>query len=192
MRHVLLRLITGYAVVALTAIPASASELTPPGRLLSLYNGVTPITLAPHVKGFLVYARHPVGTAHGFGVLTAYVNIGVDDPQNYDSGLYIIPFVDQHFGNEQLYLLNQGGADCEVTDLRLIRTSNGAVEVIMGERKFGNSWADTEPVTFDYYALTPERPPELAPPYSFKLMKTFTTKKPYCDVEDAFRAELGL
>ena len=83
------------------------------------------------------------------------------------------------------------GADCILEDLRVVRRRKGPVEVILGTRELGASFADSAAVRFDYYKLSRGGMPGESPFY-FEHTRTVLAKRPYCDVNDAFQRELGL
>ena len=63
----------------------------------------------------------------------------------------------------------------------------------MADRKVGESFVEENTVTFKVYTLkqnTDEMPG--LPSQYFALTETFTGKQRYCDVEKAFRSELGI
>ena len=91
------------------------------------------------------------------------------------------------------------GADCVLRDYRLILSKDGTF-LLKAEREFGDSYADSRPVTFTYYQLVNnyERP-DMAPlvevgvnKYSFEETTHKTSFANYCDVNIAINEELNL
>jgi hypothetical protein len=83
------------------------------------------------------------------------------------------------------------GADCILRDVRLHRAKDGRIELVVATREFGESYADTKPVTFAWFALAhnDEEVPG-RPPFYFAKKDERVTATPYCDVEMAFEKEL--
>jgi hypothetical protein len=83
------------------------------------------------------------------------------------------------------------GADCVVKDVRLQRAKDGRVVLIVAVREFGDSYADTRPVTASWYELrrNAEELPGWTPVY-FARTREKRTAEPYCDVGEAFRREI--
>jgi len=85
------------------------------------------------------------------------------------------------------------GADCVLGDLRVVRPTQGPIEVVVADREMGRSFADTAPVRFYYYRLARNTDADAGrPPYYFELFRTVPAKRPYCDVNEAFQQELAL
>jgi hypothetical protein len=85
------------------------------------------------------------------------------------------------------------GADCTLEDLRVIGRRGAPVELIIAHRPLGASFADTAQVQFDWYTLrrnTAELPGW--PTYYFERTRSSVAKREYCDVNEAFRRDLGL
>jgi hypothetical protein len=88
------------------------------------------------------------------------------------------------------------GADCVLRSLRILKQlapPPTAVVVVVGDRDTGDSYADRQPVTFSVYELRTNvtmAPGE--PGIYFERTRVIRSREAYCDVEEAFRKELGL
>lgn len=92
----------------------------------------------------------------------------------------------------QLDVSTTEGADCILRDVRLHRAKDGRIELVVATREFGESYADSKPVTLAWFSLV-RNDEELPgrPPVYFAKVGERTTVKPYCDVEKAFAKELA-
>jgi hypothetical protein len=99
-----------------------------------------------------------------------------------------IPF---EFANGPEPLLNmRTGADCMVSSARVLR-DDGRLRVVYAHRK--GLWFDNKPVSFDVFELVEnENDMPGTPPLYFDLKKTLTSKRQYCDVNDALDKEAKL
>ncbi len=172
-------------VRAVVSVPAHAN----PEQVIPISYGVNEISFGQGLHGLLVLAWRENFNAHGFDALTMYVSNPVSTGQR-DAALLMVPVFDHD--KEQLMLTAGGGADCQLSDFRLIRESSGAVELITAQREFGQTYVDSEPVTFRYFALKHNEGSIGRPPYYFQLTKVAKSRTTHCDVNEAFRAELGL
>jgi hypothetical protein len=86
------------------------------------------------------------------------------------------------------------GADCTLRDLRIIRGQpRRPVTVLIAQREFGRSYADSAPITFHYFDLRVNSEGQIGyPSYYFVESHVVQSKRAYCDVDDAFDRELGL
>jgi hypothetical protein len=83
------------------------------------------------------------------------------------------------------------GADCVLKDVRVQGARDGRIVLIVAAREFGDSYADTRPVTMSWYELqrnADERPGRT--PLYFARTREKVTAKPYCDVGEAFEREM--
>jgi len=86
------------------------------------------------------------------------------------------------------------GAECVLSDLRIVQPivdSTAPITLIIGERAFGDSYADSMPVKFFVFDLV-EDTYTASPPFRFKLEKTIPGRTRHCDINEAFAKELGL
>lgn len=129
--------------------------------------------------------------AHSYEVTTVYATLktggaGVSEWK-------IIPAMPKT-GKELLSLGTSGGADCVLHDFRLLTDArHHSAVLVIADRKFGKNFADKQPVTFELYRLT-RNDEELpgAPALYFKFETQWKSGKSYCDVGEAFQAELGI
>jgi hypothetical protein len=88
------------------------------------------------------------------------------------------------------------GADCILRDIRVLRPKGqvkAPVQLVTAERDFGQTYVDSMPVTFTIYRFVADTPNFAgSPPYYFQAFRTIRSHGKYCDVNDAFRDELGL
>ena len=104
----------------------------------------------------------------------------------------IVPLMDKN--KEKFEITIGGGADCVLHDFRLIAGSGKVPAVlILADRDMGESYADSEKVTFTYFRLM-TRKDSIAgfPPYSFERARVKISNVHYCDVTEAFQKELGI
>jgi len=129
--------------------------------------------------------------AHGFHYFTFFVQY--PDSEDGRTRWDLVPFV---MGDRtDKGLTTSGGADCKLHDLRVLRPRSGprSVTIVVADRDLGNSYADRERVVFSVYevgqnsTMTPGRPG-----IAFYRTRTIVARARYCDVNDAFVAELGI
>jgi Carbapenem resistance protein CarG-like len=162
-------------------------------QVVKLINGFNNVHFdGLNYKTLIVVAHRENYNAHSYDVTTMYVDYKPTD--KYEKpGLQIIPIIEKDEHNT-LNLITSGGADCMLDDFRLVNNIKAhETWLILADRKFGQTFADTETVTFTYYKLAFDKD-EIPgfPPFSFEYWKTVQAKQKYCDVNDAFIKELGL
>jgi hypothetical protein len=180
----------GRASHAASASPVGALSQSLVGyRPVPLENGFAHIVLAGQT---LVVARawRENYNAHGFSVFAFYADVS-------DGGkhqLLAVPL----FGDasdpigERETITTQEGADCMLGDIRLLAASEDA-RLVVASRALGKSYADPAPVHFDVYRFEKNRGGMPGfPPFDFRFERRIDAGKNYCDVGQAFRAELGL
>jgi len=94
--------------------------------------------------------------------------------------------------NYHYYFAVSHGADCDLSGLRLIKDSTldeHGLQSVIGERKPGYAYTIPQKVTFTFYKLVYD---EVSNQYAYEKYKTVTTKKAYCDINQAFKDELNL
>jgi len=143
-------------------------------------------------KTLVVIAHRENYNAHSYDVATLFVDYKPTD-QYEPAGLQIIPVIEKNETNT-FHLSASGGADCVLHDYRFVKnTKTGETWLIVGDRNLGESYADTEAVTFTFYKLALHKDQEPGfPPLSFEYWKIQMAKEKYCDIEKAFQKELGL
>jgi len=161
-------------------------------KLIPLQNGMNSVDLdGAGLPATIVVGRRDNFNAHSFVVTTIYATLKA---AGEDSSEWKIIPIQREGGEELLHLQTSGGADCVLRDFRILAdAAHHSALLITAERKFGASFADEQPVTFETYRLTrnEEGIPGAAALY-FKFEKRWSSAKSYCDVNEAFQAELGL
>jgi hypothetical protein len=141
-------------------------------------------------EDLVVLARRENFNVHGFDVVSFYS----EQPQNGNKSkiLGIISIFDKY--KEKLTLNVSGGADCLLNDFRLLKPKRGnQTLLIFATRKISESYYEENTVTFSYYKLENNSSGDIGYPFLyFKFSEFQQAKKKYCDVNEAFRAELGL
>jgi hypothetical protein len=152
-----------------------------------LSNGITRIRLtADGAKAMAVKGHRENGNAHSFEVVTFYAM--------EDGEWNLVPVFGKNMAKERLELTTGGGADCVLHDFRLLQPApDRNARLVVAEREFGETYADTMPVTFTFYELkTNPDQAQGSPNYWFEAVSTRKSSRPFCDVEEAFKNELKL
>jgi len=128
--------------------------------------------------------------AHGYGLVTFYRR-GPSEELTWE----LVPFFDaKPQGEDSFHTVH--GADCQLRGIAVARRTSSPSEpitVVVGDRDFGRSFDDSASVTFIVYRVeknadgTPGRPPVY-----LEAERTITSRSKYCDVNEAFAAELGI
>jgi hypothetical protein len=145
----------------------------------------------------LVSAWRDNGNAHGYNV----VNVYADGPPN--DGVTALAAVPAHVRNpfdpkkdepEQLGLTTSGGADCTLHTFRLFHSQDiKGTQLVIADREFGKTFADTEKVHFTFYRLVDHSNDGAGDaPHSFDFVRMVDATKRYCDVDEALHKELGM
>lgn len=175
-----------------TAVLMSAGTHAASGdKVVLVPNGPHPIKLAG--KDVLaIRAWRENFNAHGFDTVTLFVN---------DGGLWqVMPVMyppskgAKGDTDERIEIGASGGADCQLRDFRLVQPAGGkGARLIVGDRDFGESFADDATVHFDYYDLTENTDENVGfPRFYFRHVRRVDAAKKYCDVNEAFDKELHL
>lgn len=205
MRVARLGLLTTVGSLALAPIRVAAQRLqhsaeasthaAEQSAVLPLHNGRNDVDLlGTHQPGEILVSRRGNGNAHGFSVVLFQVLAPAASDGTKEQAWQVIPFFggphDAETGEELFRTVE--GADCILRDLRVVRPARSApVDVVIGARDFGSSFADSAPVHFDFYELRANTE-SFGPTYLFRYVRTVRAKRSYCDVDDAFNRELGL
>jgi hypothetical protein len=140
------------------------------------------------VEDLIVLAKRENFNAHGFDVVSFYAN----ESQSSKEPLGVVSIFDQN--KENLTLEVSGGADCVLHDFRLLKSKHGkGALLIVADRIMSDSYFENNSVSFKYFRL--EANPEGVvgrPSLYFSLSEVRQAKLKYCDVNEAFRSELGL
>jgi hypothetical protein len=141
-------------------------------------------------EDLVILARRENFNAHGFDAVSFYS----EQPQNGNKQLIqgIVSIFDKD--KENFIIKVSGGADCVLHDFRLLKPNNGSQTLlIIADRKLSESYYEENAVAFSYYNLEHNSLGEIGYPFLyFKFFKTEQAKRKYCDVNEAFREELGL
>ncbi|UPG92173.1 hypothetical protein L2Y96_10520 [Luteibacter aegosomaticola] len=145
----------------------------------------------------LVSAWRDNGNAHGYNV----VNVYTDGPVNHGATtLAAVPaFVrdptdPKKKQPEELGLTTSGGADCTLHTFRIFYSNDTkGTQLVIADREFGKSFADTEEVHFTFYRLVDHSDDGAGDaPHSFDFDRVVEAKARYCDVDEALQKELGM
>lgn len=162
-----------------------------PASVVQLSDGVTHTDISGDgQKGMIVKARRENFNAHGFDVISFYIQSPL-----IVGGSSVWNIVPVFTGNkEMLELTVSGGADCVLHDFRLIKSEPGkGVRLIIANREIRESYFEESSVTFEYYTLNKNSKGAVGDPlYYFKKTNVLKAKGKYCDVGEAFMKELGL
>ena len=108
----------------------------------------------------------------------------------------LVPFFDAKGGPEKDGFSTLEGADCILSDLRLLRPGSSAGKsalVVAATRDAGSSYVDSAAVTFTVYTLERNDRGEAGwPARRLQLTRTFRARDRYCDVGEAFVRELAI
>jgi hypothetical protein len=163
-------------------------------KVVRIVYGVNAVDFGPSAThGTVLLGWRENFNAHGFGVATFYLNA----PKGAVSGLQrddMLGLVSVWDGQkEELTVRTSGGADCVLHDFRLLISNEHKPSLlVLADRKMGGTFVDEESVTFKTYTLKQNVEQMPGPPtYYFDLTEQRTAKRKYCDVEKAFRDELG-
>ena len=163
---------------AFTAVPVS--------------NGINRLVLDGH-DAITVRGWRENFNAHGFDVVSIYIRDGIGD---HAGSWSVVPIFRQQSSadHEDLQVIATGGADCQLDDFRLLTTENGKrVQIILGTRDPGTSYAAAATVRFDFYVLTQNTDGTPGyPTHYFKWQRSQRSLARYCDVNEAFDRELNL
>jgi hypothetical protein len=142
-------------------------------------DGVPDLVVVGHRENF---------NAHDYDVISFYAN----EPRDEHRRLAIVPMFDQD--KENVTLAAAGGADCRLHDFRLLKPKRGEQSLlIVADRKMSDSFFEENTVTFSYFKLERNSTELVGRPYLyFNLAEVRQAKVKYCDVNQAFRSELGL
>lgn len=140
------------------------------------------------VRALLVRARRDNFKAHGFDVLTIYA---LSSPPTQKASPFLVVSVWDK-DKEHLEVTAGGGAHCLLHDFRLVGGPGQDLQLVIAQRDFGRSYADQGQVTFTRYELRHNTREPGRPAYYFESGQSFKARRKYCDVDQAFRQELGL
>ena len=167
---------------------ASASEATP-RRVIHVENGITHVDIVGNgTPGLIVSGHRENFNAHSFDVVSFYVQLDMSGTKQWQ----VIPVM----GNdkEKWTITIGGGADCLLHGFRLLaKQGKEPPTLVLADRDLGESFATPAPVKFSYFPLVHDTDDIPGfPPYAFKLSRVVKAKINYCDVDEAFKSELGI
>jgi hypothetical protein len=157
--------------------------------VVPLENGPNQLDLDGDGRVDLVFvAWRDNANAHGFNHVTFYRSSPAVPKWS------LVPFFNRDETQAFSFETFQG-ADCVLRDLRVLRTPSkpaSPVVVVTANRPFGETFISREPVTFTVYRFA-RNVEGLAgrPPFFFRAAETIMSTAAYCDVGEAFKAELG-
>jgi hypothetical protein len=163
-------------------------------QVVHLVNGPNPVNLLGNGDSDVVWrAWRDNNNAHGADYFTFYAA----DTAREDAGWWqLVPIFPTTKPTPELDIYRtDNGADCVLADLRLLRSRSSpktAAVLVTAERDFGESFADSRPVTFVVYDLTARGEAEDGPRFYFKAVHRLRSKQSFCDVDEAFRQVLGI
>ena len=173
-------------------------ELDPDLKMVMLHNGLNPIDVDSDGRAdMVVVANRENYNAHGFEATSIYIwaTAARGEPER----LQIVEVQPaprkEHDGPDELLVLKSGGgADGLLTDFRLfVDAVHHTAVIIIANRKFGESFYDSQPVELEYFKLTRNEECEVGlPVLYFKSYKKSMSKDPHRDVNEAFKSELGI
>lgn len=173
----------------LAATATATAHAKTPSTVVPIENGVTKVSL-DGVDVTVLRAFRENYNAHSFDVVSFYTGSLVDKKQQ----LGIVPIFSKD-GEEVHEITIGGGADCNLTDFRLVKgTGKRPARLVVAKRDMGETYADDETVRFTVYEMKRNDDPEsdMDPPVSFQEKLRINSKHKYCDVNDAFDKELHL
>ena len=191
------------AVACATSLQAQRTSASSPGhaapfagmQVVRLFDGPNHVDINGDGKLDLVLmAWLDNGNAHGHDLLYFYLSHTPTPP--ILRAWLLVPLTDSTTNNGSDYFGTSMRADCVLSDIRVLRPKGqvkAPVKLVTAEREFGETYADSMPVTFTVYRFVADTPnsPGSAP-YYFQAFQTIRSHGKYCDVNDAFRDELGL
>ena len=181
-----------FGMLLLTLPCCARCEADEPGKLILLHNGINSVNFdGGELVGKVVIARRDNYNAHSFEISTFFAVLKTE--ADSEPELKIIPIVDRD-GKELFQLKTGGGADCVLFDYRLLAEPGRRDAILItADRKFGDNFADHQPVTFRYYRLTRNTKGLVGKAaLYFQFEKAMVSKQRYCDVNEAFAAELHI
>jgi len=129
-------------------------------------------------------------SAHTFSAISFYLSRKIDSQKKFRR-LDIISI--GHVPDKEEYqLFTHEGADCILRDFRLVKIKNSKkVYLIKAERYLSGekTYADKDIIKFAIYELQYDDTDDR---FSFNKINEFRATRKYCDVNEAFKQELGI
>ena len=176
---------------------AAPTHRSAPSRMFANME-VVPLAIGPNAidldgdgtPDMVFQAWRDNGNAHGFNTITFYLS------RSSGAQWLLVPLFDQALRKERDFYRDFRGADCVLEAMTIVRSKTAAhtpVELVLGSREIGDSFADSMPVTFTVYELVSDTMPNVGEPeVYFRAARSFRGRRRYCDINDAFEKELGL
>jgi hypothetical protein len=189
------------AVCLFLLLRASGSDAATASRpVIPLSSGLNTLTLtAASLPARAFLAHRDNGNAHGFDVLTLYIEVPIGEgalPEwqlvstfdERDEKRHGVP------RGEHLTLNTSDGADCRLSDFRLLAATDKAdALLILADREFGDGFASPAPVTFRFFTLRRNSAVVFGrPAFYFEFDREQKASKDYCDVGQALQVELDV
>jgi len=153
-----------------------------------LNNGISNINAPPFGKAIVVKGFRDNGTSpHSSSIYTFYIPEGQDE--NRINHIVNIHKIDSDTPQNPLFQTWEG-ADGVLSDIKLLTTQDKTYLVI-SDRLFGQSFADSQLVLFDVYALQENTTGDWETRYFFEYIGTQVSKRGYRDVNEAFLEEFA-
>jgi len=180
--------IAAVALAGLLAVTAYAAKTQ--SAVVPIDNGANKVTL-DGADLIVLRAYRENYNAHSFDTVSFYSGSLVDKKQQ----LGVVPIFSAQRKEPELHEITiGGGADCNLTDFRLVKGGGGRpARLIVAHRDPGSSYADEATVRFVVYEFTKSEEGDAGtPPLSFQEKSRSNSKKKFCDVNEAFDQELHL
>lgn len=157
---------------------------------IPLKNGPNEIDIDNDGRQDLVFvAWRDNANAHGYDRVTFYRH-----SKAADAKWQIVPFDDGADQTDGDSFQAKNGADCQLRGIALVRnpSESDAANVVIGEREFGQSYADPAGVKFVVYRIALNDGVPGSAPVFFQRDRVIEGKSKYCDINEAFTSELGI
>ena len=131
-------------------------------------------------------------SAHVFSVISFYSSRKADNQGKSNIKRLDIISIGQLPNKEEYQLFTHEGADCILRDFRLVKIKNSKkVYLIKAERYLsgGKTYADEDIIKFTIYELQYDDTDDR---FFFNKINEFGSTRKYCDVNEAFKQELGI
>jgi len=164
-------------------------------EVITLMNGLNQVDMnGDGTKDMIFVAWRGNYNAHGYSLFTFYVDF--PNEQQPEKHWHVVPFPDEKSLPLKEAISTVEGADCVLQDIRVLRSTsqkNAPVIIIIGQREFGESYADETSVKFTVLELKHNEEGNPGdPPFQFEQKRIIEGKKTYCDINRAFQEELGI
>jgi hypothetical protein len=131
-------------------------------------------------------------SAHTFSVISFYLSKKINNQERLDIKRLEVISIGHVPDKEEYQLFTHEGADCILRDFRLVKIKNSKkAYLIKAERYLSGekTYADKDIVKFAIYELQYD---DLEDRFFFNKINEFRATRKYCDVNEAFKHELGI